>query len=65
MIVKSFEITANVLGNLHYRAALKDMAQKIKKGDKLSDSVNSFPELFTPVVATMIAVGEETGELEL
>ncbi|PLX27996.1 hypothetical protein C0583_02050 [Candidatus Parcubacteria bacterium] len=32
MIIKSFQITANVLGNLHYRRALLAMAQKIKKG---------------------------------
>jgi len=64
MIIKSFQITASVLGNLHYRAALEDMAQKIKKGGKLSDVINSYPKLFTPVVAQMVAVGEETGELD-
>ena len=36
MIIKSFQITASVLGNLHYRQALEDMAQKIKKGGKIS-----------------------------
>ncbi len=64
MIIKSFQITANVLGNLHYRKALLVMAQKIKKGGKLSETVNTYPELFTPVVAQMIAIGEETGELD-
>jgi len=64
MIIKSFQITASVLGNLHYRQALEDMAQKIKKGGKLSDVINSYPKLFTPVVAQMVAVGEETGELD-
>jgi type IV pilus assembly protein PilC len=63
-IIKSFQITATVLGNVHYRAALEDMAQKIKKGGKLSDVINSYPRLFTPVVAQMVAVGEETGELD-
>lgn len=64
MIVKSFQITANVLGNLHYRRALLDMSQRIKKGEKLSDAINNYPHLFTPVVAQMVAVGEETGELD-
>jgi len=64
MIIKSFQITASVLSNLHYRIALEDMAQKIKKGGKLSDVINSYPKLFTPVVAQMVAVGEETGELD-
>jgi type IV pilus assembly protein PilC len=64
MIIKSFQITANVLGNLHYREALLDMAQKIKKGGKLHEAISEYPHLFTPVVAQMIAIGEETGELD-
>jgi len=64
MIVKAFHITADVLSNTHYKHALRDMSQKIKKGDKLSEVVESYPNLFTPIVAQMIAVGEETGELD-
>lgn len=64
MIIKSFQITASVLGNLHYRRALEDMAQRIKKGGKLSDVVSSYPKLFTPVVTQMVSVGEDTGELD-
>ncbi|MCK5416059.1 type II secretion system F family protein [Candidatus Parcubacteria bacterium] len=64
MIIKTFEITANVLGNLHYRQALQEMADEIRKGEKLSDSIKKYPNLFTPIVVQMIAVGEETGELD-
>ncbi len=64
MIIKAFQITASVLGNLHYRNALLVMANKIKKGGKLSEVINEYPQLFTPVVTQMIAVGEETGELD-
>jgi type IV pilus assembly protein PilC len=64
MIIQCFQITASVLSNLHYRAALEEMAQKIKKGGKLNEVVTAYPKLFTPVVAQMIAVGEETGELD-
>ncbi len=64
MIIKSFQITANVLGNLHYRNALLVMAQKIKKGEKLSEAIDIYPHLFNPVVSQMIAIGEETGELD-
>ena len=41
-----------------------DMSQKIKKGGKLSEVINAYPKLFTPIVAQMVAVGEETGELD-
>ncbi|MBU4216902.1 type II secretion system F family protein [Candidatus Parcubacteria bacterium] len=64
MIVKCFQITANVLGNLHYKAALNDMSQVIKQGGKLNEAVKAYPHLFTPVVVQMIAIGEETGELD-
>lgn len=64
MIVKTFQITANVLGNLHYKKALDDMAQMIKQGGKLNETVKAYPHLFTPVVVQMIAIGEETGELD-
>lgn len=64
MIVKSFQVTANVLGNLNYRNAILDMSEQIKKGEKLYDTVQKYPKLFPPVVQQMIDVGEETGELD-
>lgn len=64
MIIKSFQITANVLGNVYYRDALNEMSNKIKKGGTINEVILSYPKLFPPVVAQMIAVGEETGELD-
>lgn len=64
MIIKCFQITANVLGNVHYKEALIAMSHRIKKGGKLSEVIESYPNLFTPVVAQMVAIGEETGELD-
>lgn len=64
MIVKTFQITANVLGNLHYKDAIMEMGDKIKRGDHLSDSIKGYPKLFPPVVTQMVSVGEETGELD-
>lgn len=64
MIIKSFQITANVLGNTRYREALNEMANKIKKGGTINEVITNYPKLFPPVVAQMIAVGEDTGELD-
>lgn len=64
MIIKTFQITASVLGNLHYRKALEEMGEKIKKGSQINEVVASYPQLFPPVVCQMISVGEETGELD-
>lgn len=64
MIIQTFQITARVLGNLHYRKLLNEMAQMIKKGGKLNEVIQLNPKLFPPVVTQMVAVGEETGELD-
>jgi type IV pilus assembly protein PilC len=64
MIIKTFQITANVLGNLHYRKAVNEMSEKIKKGSQINEVVSSYPKLFPPVVNQIISVGEETGELD-
>ncbi|MEK7557617.1 MAG: type II secretion system F family protein [Patescibacteria group bacterium] len=64
MIVKSFQITAGVIGNLHYRKAMNEMADKIKKGEKINEAISCYPKLFPPAVIQMISVGEETGELD-
>ncbi|NTW22075.1 type II secretion system F family protein [Candidatus Falkowbacteria bacterium] len=64
MIIKSFQITANVLGNIHYRAAINDIGDKIKKGTPINEVVATYPKLFPPIVTQMIAIGEQTGELD-
>jgi len=64
MIIKTFEIAGNVLGNLHYRSALHDIAEKIKHGDKINKIIAGYPALFPPMIIQMISVGEETGELD-
>lgn len=64
MIVKSFQITAGVLSNVHYRKAMKEMAEQIKKGKKINEVISNYSTLFPPVVIQMISVGEETGELD-
>lgn len=63
-IIKTFETTANVLGNLHYREAVMQMGEKIKKGSQINEVMVIYPKLFPPVVNQMILVGEDTGELD-
>lgn len=64
MIIKSFQIAGNVLGNLHYRIAILEMAERIKKGGTINEVVALYPKLFPPIVTQMIAIGEQTGELD-
>jgi type IV pilus assembly protein PilC len=63
-IIRSFEITANTLGNLHYRRAVMEMSEKIKKGSGISEALASYPAFFPPVVQEVMMIGEETGSLD-
>ncbi|MEI7497871.1 MAG: type II secretion system F family protein [Candidatus Falkowbacteria bacterium] len=64
MIIKTFQITATVLGNIHYRNAVEEIAEKIKKGTPINEVIATYPKLFPPIVIQMIAIGEQTGELD-
>jgi len=63
-IVRSCEITGDVLGNVHYRAALRDAAERIKKGVGLAEVFAESPKLFPPVVVQMVRVGERSGTID-
>lgn len=64
-IIKSFEITANVLGNEHYKIALLKGMEDVKKGKSVHDSLEPYPNLFPPIIMQMVAVGEETGAIDV
>ncbi len=64
LIIKSFQITSNVLGNVHYRQAVFNMSEAVKKGKTISSVISEYPKLFPPIVSQMVAVGEETGEID-
>jgi type IV pilus assembly protein PilC len=59
---QSLQITANILGNFYYKNSLMVASERIKKGEKLSEILKNFGNLYPPVFVEMIAVGEETGE---
>jgi len=61
-IVKSLEIVSGTLGNIYYREAILQAADKVRKGQKLSLALKPFDSIYPPIVFQMIEVGEETGE---
>jgi type IV pilus assembly protein PilC len=63
MIVSAFQITARVLGNLHYRRAIMEISEKIKKGGQINEVIKNYPKFFPPMVVQMVTVGEQTGEV--
>lgn len=61
-IVYSLEITSGSLSNFYFKQALAEAAKLVKKGQKLSQALESYENLYSPLVLEMIKVGEETGE---
>lgn len=60
-LIKSFEITANVVGNVSYKEAINKAREEIKKGATISSSLARYENLFPPMVIQMIMVGEKSG----
>jgi len=61
-IVRSLEIVSGTLGNIYYKNAILAVAEKVKKGGKLSEALSSYQDIYPPIVFQMVQVGEETGE---
>ena len=61
-IVKSLEITSGTLGNIYYKSALATAAEKVRKGEKISEALKPYENIYPSIVIQMVAVGEETGE---
>lgn len=63
-VVQAFNVTSQVLTNVHYHNAVADAAEKIKKGETISRSLSIYPRLFPPLVIQMIYVGERSGNVD-
>ncbi len=62
-VLEALNVTARAVGNNVYERALVDAAEQVKNGRTLS-SVIEKNDLFPPIVAQMLAVGEETGQTD-
>ena len=62
-IVKSLEITSDVLQNYYYKEAMSKAVVAIQKGDSLSNLFKKETKLYPSLMGEMSEVGEETGNL--
>ena len=63
-VVQGLAVTGEALGNVYYRDAMATTATDVKLGKSLTDSLGKSPDLFPYIVTQMLAIGEETGNLE-
>jgi type IV pilus assembly protein PilC len=63
-VLEALGVTARAVGNVVYEEALVDAAEQVKNGKNLSAIIEK-NDLFPPIVAQMLAVGEETGQTDI
>jgi type IV pilus assembly protein PilC len=62
-MLQSIKLTGETAGNIVVEQAMDDVYASVKRGGSLAGPIESNP-IFPPMVGHMIAVGEETGQLE-
>jgi type IV pilus assembly protein PilC len=62
-MLQSIRLTGETAGNIVVEQAMNDVYASVKRGGSLAGPIESNP-IFPPMVGHMVAVGEETGQLE-
>ena len=62
-LVQALTLVANAVGNVFVSDRVKSMRSGVERGDNLTNT-STATGLFTPLVLQMIAVGEETGQVD-
>lgn len=62
-VLDALEVTGSAIGNKVIEAELKKAAKEVRNGKQLSEPLSQSP-LFPPIVSQMLAVGEETGQID-
>jgi type IV pilus assembly protein PilC len=62
-ILKCVDLTANAIGNMHYKQELIKCLDKVKNGSSLSEALQGSTR-FSADILQMLSVGEKTGALE-
>jgi type IV pilus assembly protein PilC len=63
-IAQALEIIGHMVGNSLYRDIVHDIAEDVRQGSLLSQSIAKHPRFFAPLISQMVAVGETTGKIE-
>ena len=62
-ILRTLEISSETVGNVYYARSLRKVAEEVKRGENLSDSL-ARAGIFPPLLHQMVTVGETTGKLD-
>ncbi len=62
-IVRSLEITADIVQNKVFKDAILDISGSVEQGKQMSESMKRYPDVFPPILVQMSIVGEKSGRL--
>jgi len=62
-VLEALQVTGGAIGNKVIEAELIEAAKEVRNGKPLSEPISKSPH-FPPIVAQMLAVGEETGQID-
>lgn len=63
-VVQGLEVTSDAMENVYYREVIAATAENVKLGKPLTEALSEHSKLFPFLVTQMLAIGEETGNLE-
>lgn len=63
-IIESIDITKGTAGNVIIEDILDKAKDNVQKGEQISTTLTQHPDVFPPLVSSMIAIGEETGAVD-
>ncbi len=63
-IIEAVDITKGTAGNAVVEDVLDEAKSSVQVGEPLSATLAAYPEIFPPMVSSMIRIGEETGALD-
>lgn len=63
-LIRGLDVLSRQTGNSVWRDTLQKLAQAIKKGQTLSQSMEDYPKFFSPLFRSMVKAGEVSGKLE-
>jgi len=61
---RTLEILSKQTKSKYFKNCLKEMREMILKGTSFSEAITKFPKIFPEIYASMVKVGEKTGELD-
>lgn len=62
-VLDALEVTGGAIGNKVFEKDLKDAATQVRNGKQLSEPISK-SKIWPPIVSQMLAVGEETGQMD-